>query len=71
MVINWKKRGAYVLGSFITGYGGGLGTVFGMDAVNQWTVDIHGIFLIPAIAGVIVALPQLGKIITEYSNSED
>jgi len=57
-----------VLGSWITGYSGGLSAVFTLSAWNQWQIDFMNLFVIPAIAGLIVALPQLGKIVNEYGN---
>lgn len=69
--MNWKKRGAYVLGSYITGYGGGMGTSFGLTSYNQNSLDFVSVFVLPAIAGLIVAIPQLGKIITEYGTMGD
>ena len=68
--MNWRKRGAYILGSFITGYSGGFGVVFAIDQTDLWDLSIKS-FMVPIVAGIIVALPQLGKVITEYSNTED
>ena len=70
--MNWFRRLSKVLGSWITGYGGGLATVFTLSAHNQnhWEFTFVNLFIIPAIAGLIVALPQLGKVFTEYGNME-
>jgi len=68
--MNQRRRLAKVLGSWITGYGGGLSSVFTLSAYNQWHIDFSTLFIIPAIAGLIVALPQLGKVVTEYGNME-
>lgn len=68
-LMNWKRRFSKVLGSWITGYGAGLGTVFTLSSYNQWELDLFNLFVIPSIAGLIVALPQLGKVFNEYGNS--
>jgi len=68
--MNLKRRFAKVLGSWITGFGGGLSSVFTLSAWNQWQIDFSTLFIIPAIAGLIVALPQLGKVVTEFGNME-
>jgi len=68
--MNWKRRFAKVLGSWITGYSGGLASIFTLSSYKEWHLDFLTLFIIPAIAGLIVALPQLGKIFTEYGNME-
>lgn len=68
--MNWKRRLLKVLGSFVTGYGAGLSAIFTDSAFKQESIDIGFLFGIPLIAGLIVALPQLGKVINEIANME-
>jgi hypothetical protein len=62
--MNWTKRGAKILGSYVTGYSGGLGTLMALGVMDSH-VTIHLLFSIPLITGLITALPQLGKILQE------
>lgn len=66
--MNWKRRFSKVLGSWITGYGGGIASIFTISAYQSWDINFVTLFLIPAISGLIVALPQLGKVFNEYGN---
>ena len=53
-----------MLGSYVTGYSGGLGTLLALGVIDtQLTLNI--LFTIPSITGLITALPQLGKILQE------
>lgn len=67
--IKWSKRGAKILATFVTGYSGGLGVVFPLEALNHWGITIEGLILYPTISGLIVALPQISKVLIEYGNS--
>ena len=67
--INWSKRGAKILASWLMGYSGGLGVVFPMEAINHWGITVEGLLLYPAISGLIVAVPQIAKVLSEYANS--
>ena len=64
----WKNRMAKVLASFITGYSGGIGLYFPISAINQLTIDLNTMLFYPSISGMIVALPQLAKVLNEYGN---
>ena len=66
--MNWKRRFSKVLGSWITGYSGGLASIFTISAYQSWEINFETLFLIPLISGLIVALPQLGKVFNEYGN---
>ncbi len=68
--MNWTKRGAKILGSWITGYSGGLGLVFPMNSLESWGLTIESMIFYPAIAGFIVVLPQTAKVFFEYGNME-
>jgi hypothetical protein len=63
--MNWTKRGAKVLGSFVTGYSGGLGTLLALGVIDS-QVTLNILFTIPSITGLIACLPQLGKILSEF-----
>jgi len=68
--VNWKKRLAKVLGSYIIGYSGGLGLAIPLIAtLDPSRLTLETILIYPSIAGLIVALPQLGKVFNEYSAS--
>jgi len=64
----WRYRLAKVLASWLTGYSGGLGAIFTISAYESWKIDFITFFVIPGIAGWIVALPQLAKIVNEWAN---
>ena len=64
------KRLARVLGSWITGYGGGLGTIVTLGSTTEVHLNLIHLFTVPAIAGLIVALPQLGKVVNEFGTME-
>ena len=68
--MNWTKRMAKVLGVWTTGFGGGLGSIFTISAYKSWELDFMTLFIIPSISGLIVCLPQLGKVLSEYSESK-
>ena len=70
--MNWKKRLVKVIGCFIIGYSGGLGVELPLIAIlDPSFLTIGNILLYPGIAGLIVALPQLGKILNEYADFKD
>ena len=62
--MDWRKRSAKVLGSFVTGYSGGLGTLLALGVIDS-QITFHLLFTVPSITGLITALPQLGKILNE------
>jgi hypothetical protein len=62
--MNWSKRGAKILGSFVTGYSGGLGTLLTLGVIDDH-VTFTILFTIPCVTGLVTALPQLGKILQE------
>ena len=64
--MNWRRRGAKVLGSYLAGYGGGIG----VEGLHHGMGDLSILFTIPAIAGLIVALPQMGKMFNEFSKMD-
>jgi peptidoglycan biosynthesis protein MviN/MurJ (putative lipid II flippase) len=68
--MNWKKRGAKILGSYVTGYTGGLALIFPLTAINEWHLELLSFLAYPAIAGLLVAGPQLGKTLIEYGAME-
>ena len=69
--MNWTKRGAKILATWITGYSGGLGTLFTINTIDSiGHVDFISVFSLPVISGLIVALPQLSKVVFEYANME-
>lgn len=68
-IMNWRQRGARVLGSFVTGYSGGLGTLLALGVIDDH-ITLHILFTIPTITGLITALPQLGKILQEFGMDE-
>ena len=63
--MNWTKRGAKLLATYITGYSGGLGTLMTLGVMDSH-VTVHFLFTIPMITGLIVTLPQIGKVLNEY-----
>ena len=67
--MNWSKRGAKILATWITGYSGGLGTLMTLGTIDS-QVTFTILFTIPAITGLIVALPQLAKVVSEFGNME-
>lgn len=67
--MKWAKRLAKVLGGWITGFSGGLGSIFTISAYKSWELDFMTLFVIPSISGLIVSLPQLGKILNEYAEA--
>jgi len=69
--MNWKKRFAKIMGSYITGYSGGLALLFPLTALNDWRLDWLSFVTYPAIAGILVAGPQLGKTLIEYGVTEE
>lgn len=68
--MNWKKRGAKILGSWISGYSGGLGLIFPANTMEDWDLTMDMIFFYPMFAGFIVVLPQVAKVFFEYANME-
>ena len=67
--MNWKRRLVKVLGSFVTGYGAGLGLDIPLIAILDPTaLTVTNVMMYPVIAGLIVALPQLGKVLNEYGS---
>ncbi len=69
-MVNWKRRGAKVLGAFFTGYSGGLAAVLPAPALGV-QVEFGLIFLLPVLAGLVVSIPQVGKIFNEYARIDD
>lgn len=69
MPINWTKRGAKILASFVTGYSGGLGFGVSLEAMTHLGISIEGLIIYPTVSGLIVALPQVSKVLIEYGNS--
>jgi len=68
--INWWKRGAKLLASFITGYGAVLSAFFSLQALSETPpLSPESLFIYPLIGGVVVAMPQASKVLTEYGNS--
>ena len=69
--MDWKKRGAKVLGVFILGYSSGMAVTVPIFAIYSQAegLDLTGMFSWPIIAGLVTALPQLGKVISEYGVS--
>ena len=66
--MNWRYRLAKVLVSWLTGYSGGFSAIFTLSAYEKWEFDFTTLFLIPAISGLVVGLPQLAKVINEWAN---
>lgn len=66
--MDWRKRGARIGASFVTGYSGGLSvTVPIYLSIEQLTGSLSGILAWPLMAGFVASLPQLGKVLEEYS----
>ncbi len=64
-------RGAKIMGSFITGYSGGLTlTVPLFSDFSSGSFDISSIILFPIFPALIAALPQLGKVLNEISRGD-
>ncbi len=63
--MNWTKRSAKLLATYITGYSGGLGTLMTLGVMDSH-VTFQVLFTIPMITGLIVTLPQIGKVLNEY-----
>ena len=70
--MNWKKRGAKILGVFVLGYSSGMSVTVPIFAIYSQSdaLDLIGMFGWPVIAGLITSLPQLGKVLSEYSDSK-
>ena len=65
--MNWTKRGAKVLGSFITGYSGGISVTVPICAsMEGLAIGMTAMLSYPIISGVVASLPQLGKILNEF-----
>ena len=69
-MVNWKQRGAKVLASFFTGYGGGFAALLPTPAVGI-QIELEWIFLLPTLSGLVVSFPQLGKIFNEYAGMKN
>jgi len=69
-MVDWKKRGAKILGSFFNGYGGGFVVALPSNYLLQ-PQQIHWdlVFLLPILAGLAMTWPQLAKVFNEYANS--
>jgi hypothetical protein len=70
-MINWKKRGAKILASFILGYSSGMVVIIPVHVIST-EILIFGLiemFIWPILSGLVVAFPQMGKILNEYGNS--
>ena len=66
--MDWKKRGARIAASFVTGYSGGLSvTVPIYLSFEQLSGSLYGILAWPLMAGFVASLPQAGKILNEYA----
>ena len=73
--MNWTRRGARILGSFFTGYGGGFGTMIPAHYVLTPTTQLielqwGWIFLLPLLSGLVTTWPQIGKMLNEFSKME-
>jgi hypothetical protein len=70
--MNWTKRGAKVLGSFVTGYSGGISvTVPIFASMEGLALGFTSMITYPIISGLVASLPQLGKILNEVGMSDD
>jgi len=67
--MNWKKRGAKLLATWITGYSGGLGLIFPANTMEAWNLTIEMMLFYPAFAGFITVVPQIAKVFSEYANT--
>jgi len=67
--INWKKRSAKIIASFITGYSGGLALIFPLGTASHVEITIVNFLIYPAISGFVVMLPQASKVLIEYANA--
>ena len=69
--MNWKKRGAKILGVFVLGYSSGMSVTVPIFAIYSQSdaLDLIGMFGWPVIAGLVTSLPQLGKTLSEYADS--
>lgn len=69
-MIDWSKRGAKILATFVNGYGSGFPVVLPANYLLDPTL-IHWdfIFGLPILSGLVVTWPQIAKVINEYANS--
>ena len=70
--MNWKKRGAKILGVFVLGYSSGISVTVPIFAIYSQTADLDLTAMLawPILAGLITSLPQLGKTLAEYSDEK-
>jgi len=70
--MNVAKRLAKVLGSFVTGYSGGLAlTIPIFSDFQAGNFEWFNIFVYPMMSGLIVSLPQLGKVLNEIGDMNE
>ena len=69
--MNWKKRGAKILGVFVLGYSSGISVTVPIFAIFSQAdgLDLAAMLGWPIIAGLVTSLPQLGKTLSEYGDS--
>ena len=58
-----------MVGSFITGYSGGLTVAYG-TMMTMADFSLYNLFLYPTLGGLIVVLPQVGKVFNELGNPQ-
>lgn len=68
--MNWKQRGYGLLSVFFYGYSAGFAGVLGYGATTSGDLSIFNLIIFPAISGVAMTLPKLGKTFAELSASE-
>ena len=69
--MQWKKRGAKILGVFVLGYSSGISVTVPIFAAQSGLsgLDLPGMLGWPIVAGLVTSLPQLGKVLSEYGDS--
>ena len=71
-MVNWQKRGAKILGSFFTGYGGGFSAMLtGQSVVHPNEINFVALFFLPLLSGLVVTFPQLGKVFNELGGKNN
>jgi len=67
--LKWKQKGFKLLSAFITGYSGGFIAVLPTNyLLSPESINLHVIFSIPLMTGLVFFLPQLGKMFGELGN---
>lgn len=64
----WRYRLAKVFSVWITGYSGGFGGIFAIYSTSNSEIDYIKLGVYPIFSGLIVALPQLSKLVNEWGN---